>query len=419
MKPILSYPTLLIAWRFIASKKRSTLLSLCGVIFGISFFIITQAQTSGFEEFFIKTIIETNGAIRIADRFQNLNQSIATSQNPLKNFSVHLREGNYVAGITYPDELRKGLETFRDVTGISEIVEAQVVAKAGLGTQTAIVNGVRLKDHLKVSGLERQIVKGDLIDFQNSPNGVLLGKRLAERLHVNIGDSINLQAGNEAHSYSIKGMFETGVTDIDKSRIYMNLNEARSLLNKPFGEAIFQISIQDPTKAPLLAQQMEGSFYHHATSWQEREKVWLDVFKALRISAGITVMIIIVIAGLGIFNSLVLIVLDKTKEIAILRSMGYTRYDIISIFLSQGIMILVGGIILGYLTATVSIYAISRIPLRIRGIFSTEHFVVSWDPFHYLLAAFLASIVVVIASYFPARRAANLESAKVLRGISE
>lgn len=412
-------PHLHIAWRFITSKKRSIFLSLCGVIFGISFFIITQAQTSGFEEFFIKTIIETNGAIRIADSFQAPMRSMPTSKDPLENFSVHLREGSYIPGIRYPNALRKGLETFQDVTGISEVIEGQVIVKSGFHHQTAFVNGIELENHLKVSGLAHQIVSGNLIDFQNSPNGILIGKRLADRLHVNVGDTLNLETGREERSYAIKGIFETGVTDIDKARIYLHLNEARSLLNKPFGEAIFQISIQNPNTAGLLAKQIEGAFYHHATSWQEREKVWLDVFKVLRISAGITVMIIIVIAGLGIFNSLVLMALDKTTEIAILRSMGYTHTDIVAIFLSQGLMILTAGILLGCLTASACIYAISKIPLRIRGIFSTDHFVVSWNISHYMLAIVLASLVVIIASYLPARRAARLEPAKILRGIGE
>jgi lipoprotein-releasing system permease protein len=118
------------------------------------------------------------------------------------------------------------------------------------------------------------------------------------------------------------------------------------------------------------------------------------------------------------FNTLVMIVVDKTREIAILRSMGYTRQDITHIFMLQGGIVVVAGVVLGCGAAAAGTYTLSHIPIRIRGIFATDHLVVLWDPWHYVTAALIATVVVLGASYFPARRAARLEPGSIIRGSS-
>jgi lipoprotein-releasing system permease protein len=138
----------------------------------------------------------------------------------------------------------------------------------------------------------------------------------------------------------------------------------------------------------------------------------------LRISAALTISTIILISGLGMFNTLVMIITDKTREIAILRSMGYTRGDITTIFMLLGGVILSLGIVLGWALAAAGTYGLSRIPLRIRGIFASDYFIVRWDVSHYLWAGFIATVVVLVASYLPARRAARLEPGDVIRGSS-
>ena len=108
-------------------------------------------------------------------------------------------------------------------------------------------------------------------------------------------------------------------------------------------------------------------------------------------------------------------VMEKTRDIAILRSMGFKPSDISAVFLWQGAIILVIGIFLGSCVGILSTYGISKIPLRIRGIFSTESFVVNWDLSHYLWAILIAVLFVSIASWIPARRAAKIEPAKIIR----
>lgn len=411
-----------IAVRFLTAKKRSMLMSLAGIVFGVGFFIVTQAQTSGFEDFFIKTILGTNGAIRIEDKFQDTIYAMAAAGHDIgaSQFQVSNREGRkYIEGVENPELLMQALAEFHNVSGASMVVRGSVVADSSFKNDTAQVYGIKLENHLAVSDLEHQIVRGSLEDYRSTPTGLLIGTVLAQRLQITVGDSLILRAGDQQRRYRVCALYETGVSDIDKVRIYMHLGEARSLLKKVTGATFIQVALFDKDRAPQDALQMENVFRHGAQGWQEREKTWLEVFRALRVSSALTVSTIILISGLGMFNTLAMIVIEKTKEIAILRSMGYTRQDISRIFIWLGAIVLVFGTALGWAFGASVTYGVSKLPIRIRGIFTTDSFVVAWSIWHYVAATVTATVVVMTAAIIPARRAARLEPGDIIRGTSQ
>ena len=266
-----------------------------------------------------------------------------------------------------------------------------------------------------------QIVRGagSVEDFRTTPQGLLVGKVLADRLQLSPGDSLILQAGTEQRRYRVSALYETGVSDIDRVRIYMHLGEARSLLKKTSGASFIQVTLFDRDRAPQDAAKMEQVLRHGAKGWQEREKTWLEVFRALRVSSALTVSTIILISGLGMFNTLAMIVIEKTKEIAILRSMGYTRSDISRIFIWLGAIVLVMGTVGGWIMGAGVTYGVSKLPIRIRGIFSADSFQVYWSIWHYVVATLTAAVVVMTAAVIPARRAARLEPGDIIRGTSQ
>src|SRR5207247_1435333 len=145
-------------------------------------------------------------------------------------------------------------------------------------------------------------------------------------------------------------------------------------------------------RAPALASHFEKLFQHDASSWQEREQSTLQLFLTLRMSVAITVSLIILLAGFGIFNVLTMSVLAKIKEIAILRSMGYRRVDIGAIFLWQGAMIAVAGSVVGCLLGALMTWGVSHIPFRILGLLYADHFLVTLEVRDY----FLADLLVII-----------------------
>src|ERR1041384_3318260 len=133
-------------------------------------------------------------------------------------------------------------------------------------------------------------------------------------------------------------------------------------------------------------------------------------------SVGITVSLIILLAGFWIFYVLNVWGLRELKEIALLRSMGDRRRDISAIFLWQGALIAAAGSLLGCLLGALMTWGVSHIPIRLRGLLYTNYFLVTWDWRHYVLATLLAILAVFIASYVPARRAAELPPVVTIRG---
>ena len=415
-------PNLLIALRFLTAKKRAMLMSLSCIVLGVGLFVITQATTSGFERFFIRTILGTNGAIRIADKLQDtmgLMQAAGWDAGE-SSFIIANREGRkYIEGVEEPRLLIEALRNFGNVAGISQVVTGNTRAESSFKSESATIYGIDINDHLEVSDLERQIVRGDLADYRVMPLGVLIGRVLAERLRLDPGDSLTLEVRDQLRRYTVAAIYETGVGDIDKQRIYMHLREARSILKMTNDATFLQVGLFDPNRAPQDSFIMEETLGHSATSWQEREKTWLEVFRALRISSAITVSVFTLIAGLAMFNTLAMIVMEKTKDIAILRSMGYTRDDVLRIFMWQALIVLAIGTVLGALLGAAGTYAVSAVPVRIRGIFATDTFIVAWSIWHYVAAVLTAVVMVVVASLIPARRAARLEPGDIIRGTAQ
>jgi lipoprotein-releasing system permease protein len=408
-------PNLRIAYRFLTAKKRAMFMSLSCTILGVGLFIVTQATTSGFERFFTKTILGINGAIRIEDKIQDTMRSMAAAGGGDSYFSR--RDGvKYLEGIEEPQALVEVVRTFANVRGVSAVVRGNVQITSAFKTEDAQVFGIRLEDHVRVSDLAEQITNGQLDDFRNSPTGALVGRVLADRLQLAVGDSFQVAARGASRRVRVSAIYETGYREVDKTNIYLHQPEARSLLKRPSGATFLQISLEDPNRAPADAARMEEVLRHQVKPWQEREKTWLAVFRALRISTMITVSVFTLIASLAMFNTLAMIVLEKTKDIAILRSMGYERRDVTRIFLWQAGIVLAIGAVIGALFGAGVTWLVGQVPLPINGIFKTDRFIVTWDVNHYLGAIATAVVMVMIASLIPARRAARLEPGDIVRG---
>ena len=412
-------PNFRIALRFLTAKKRAMLMSLSCIILGIGLFVVTQATTSGFQGFFIKTILGTNGAILIQDKLQATNKGTdAGGYN--SGYEIKQKEGQkYVEGIDYPNQLALAVKKFNNVAAVSQILRGTVTIRSSFRDQTGQAYGINLEDHLRVSDLGAQIVQGSLSDFRVQQGGALVGRVIADKLQLEVGDTFEMVYLGIVHHYKLSAIYQTGVNDIDSVRIYILMSEARALFKKPTGATYLQVSLIDKDRAREDAVVMSNALQHSAAAWQDREKSWLGVFRAFRIATGITVSVFTLIAGLAMFNTLAMIVLEKTKEIAILRSMGYTRHDISRIFLWQAAIVLAIGMVLGCAVGALITYAVSQVPLPITGIFTSHKFLVQWSRWHYVEAVSTAVVMVMLASLIPSRRAARLEPGDIIRGTAQ
>ncbi len=408
-------PSLYIGMRFTISRKRALLFSLLGVVLGVAFFVCLQAQTQGFEQYFIKTILGTSGAIVISDRFQ----ARYTSFNNVEGGTVlsGQQRRKYYEGITDAAEIMRVARQFTNVLACAPLVQGTASARGDFQSEVVTLQGIDLEAHLRATALGSSIISGNLATFRINPAGVIMGSLLADKMQLKVGDNLTLLgSGTEKKTMTLCAISRSGNNIIDERRAYVTTRVAQELLEKPSMVSQIIVTLRDPDRAPQLADHFERLFGHRARSWQEREAGNLQVFSTLRLSAAITMSLIIVLAGALIFNTLTMTVLDKVREIAILRSMGYRRLDITVIFVFQGFIIATLGSLLGAGAGALLTYGISQIPIKVRGILYTDRFLVAWSANHYLFAAGIAFVAVLTASYFPARRAANLAPVDILRG---
>ena len=323
----------------------------------------------------------------------------------------------YYEGITDADVVMRVIREFSNVIATAPVLEDNATIQSDFQSEVVRLEGIDLDAQLQTTDLRSYMIAGDLGDFRQKSSGLLLGSLLAQKLGVQVGNTISIMApGGETRSFEVCGIFRTGDNLIDEKRGFVHLRVAQSLFRKPSEVSYILVKLRDPDRAPQLAAHLEQLLQHRSRSWQEREHGNLQIFKAIRYSAAITVSTIIVLAGFGIFNILTLMVIEKVREIAILRSMGYRRGDISAIFLWQGLLVAVIGSTFGCILGALLTWGVSRIPIKMRGFFSTEHFLVYWSWYHYLAAIGIAFVGVFLASYFPARRAAKLAPVTILRG---
>lgn len=409
-------PPLYIALRFLFHRKRAFILSLSGVVFGVAIFICTQAQTQGFAKRFIDSTLGSNGAVILRAQFRPNYNTLIVQPKTSNGIAARRR---YFEGITNASEIMRISRRFSNVVSCAPVLRGSVSARAGFESATVDLFGIDPALHLRTTDLGQQIIAGSFDDFRNNPTSTILGSRLAESLGVSVNDAVQLLSpSGEYWRFTVAAIARSGVGSVDINRAYCHAKIAQKLLHKPYPASMIIYKLREPERAPALAEHFEQLFQHDSQSWQEREQANLQLFLTLRMSTAITVSLIILLAGFGIFNVLTMTVLSKVKEIAILRSMGYSRGDISAIFLWQGGLIAAAGSVIGCIFGALLTLAISHIPLRVRGLLFTNYFPVASDWRHYLWATLLAIIAVAIASYVPARRAAELPPVATLRGSS-
>src|SRR3954453_1320058 len=169
-------PPLYIAMRFLTHRKRALLLSMSGVVFGVAFFICTQAQTQGFAKYFIDSTIGSNGALVIRSRFQSKSGSLV----PSKMAKADTARRQFFEGIKNPSEIMRVSRQFSNVAACSPVLRGNLNARADFQSATVDLFGIDPALHVQTTNLARQLIDGSFDDFRNRPNSLILGSKLAD-----------------------------------------------------------------------------------------------------------------------------------------------------------------------------------------------------------------------------------------------
>ena len=288
------------------------------------------------------------------------------------------------------------------------MVSGSGLALRGEASQAIALMGVDLDRYDRVVGLRAKVVSGSA---RLAPGEAVIGRELAQDLGVRVGDRLTVQTGSVSGSVSdsvrVTALVDLGVKDLNRRTVIVPLRAAQSLLALPGGA-----TLKDVWVAQTLARELQSQFPYKIESWQESNAQLVSALNAQSISTSIIRGVVLAVVVLGIASVLVVSVVQKGREIGILRAMGATRGQVLRVFLVQGAVVGALGSVLGLLLAVALIWVFTHF---VRGSDGLPLFSIALPLPMALQIALIASVCGVLAAVAPARRAAALDPAQAIR----
>jgi lipoprotein-releasing system permease protein len=409
-----------ISVRYFLSHKRQSLVCIAGVTISVMMFITMLAMMQGFRDKFIIETVESSGHITVHDEPRETESKILgrvyTNPNALLVVE-HTKPRDNVKKIKNSAGLMAQLRRMHGIIAVAPQVEGDVIATYGTKTITAGIFGIEPEQQLQVTTIGKDIVEGDFNRLRTTADGVILGRGLADLLGARLNDQISLSSNTGGHTTSrVVGIFATGVTPVDYGRAYMLINSAQTLLDKKNVVNEIVVRTDDYTRAKEYAAQIESIAGYKTESWQESNANFLKIFAIQTIITYIITGALLVVAAFGVLNILIMAVLERVNDIAILKSIGLSRQDITMIYVFQGMMIGLIGSVLGEIIGKLAIEGLRRLPIQMEGLVRAEGLLMSESRGMYVSAFVSSMLIVLLAAVYPARRAAKYDPVEVIRG---
>ncbi len=409
---------ILIGLRYLKSKRRQAVISLItlissgGVAVGVMALIVVLSVMSGFEKDLRDKILGTNAHV------------------------VLLRFGE--GGMTEVESLLPRIDRLPHVIGAAPFTLHQVMLTSRHGVMGAVLRGIDPKQERQVTDLARNMKEGTLDDLHRVGEGIILGKSLAASLGVGVGEPVNVVSPvgggvtplgmvPRVKQFTLVGVFEAGMYEYDAGLAYVPIEAAQAFFRMDQSVTGVEIKLDDIYLAPQVAGELqeEVGFPFYTRTWMEMNKNLFSALKLEKTVMFVILVMIVLVAAFGIVSTLTMVVMEKTKEIAILKSMGATAAGIMRIFMVEGIVIGTVGTFLGLIGGLVVTTNLDRIVSFIERLFGINAFpgdVYFLDRLPHqvnapdVVAVMIVSLVIsFLATLYPSWQASRLDPVEALR----
>lgn len=409
---------LFIGLRYLQARRRETFISLItvisvlGVMIGVMTLNVVMAVMTGFEE-------------TLRDRLLGINAHIALvkSGEPMSDY----------------ERLAQKVAQEPGVVAVSPTIYGQVMLTSGSRVSGVVVRGVdpdRVNSVVNVQGFVRE---GSLAALKTQHPiqvddrkvflpGIILGERLANQLGVFIGSPVQVVSplGSptaigvipKVRRFVVVGLLKTGMSEIDSTLVFMGLVEAQKFFDLGNAVTNIELRVRNVNQSREIADQIQRDFGfpYFAEDWT---RLWPNLFSALQLEKTVYFLVLLLMVLIGAFNivsTLVMVVMEKKKDIAILRSMGASQRSIRKIFLLKGCLIGIVGTILGVVLGLLVCALISQYQFKLPdGVFLISTVPVRIYFSNFILVGFASFVVCLLASIYPARQAAKLDPVEIIR----
>jgi lipoprotein-releasing system permease protein len=405
----------MIALRYLRSRRKTGFVSviagfsLLGIMLGVATLIVVMSVMNGFHKELLDKIVGINGHI-----------FLQAADAPLTDYNDVTKAVAKVPGVDLAIPLIEG------AAGVSSPYN-----QAG-----ALVRGISEADIKKLPGIVGNIRVGTLDGFDQA-GGVAIGQRLAENLSLRVGDKITILTAKGAQtpfgvaprikSYPIVATFQIGMAEFDNLFVYMPLPEAQAFFNRENEASVIELFLRDPENIDAMREKIEAVVARPIimTDWRERNKTFFDALNVERNVMFIILTLIVLVAALNIISGLIMLVNDKSRDIAILRTIGATRGAVMRVFLITGASIGVAGTLAGFclgLLIASNVETIREILNHLfhANLFPAELYFLSRlpsivDPRDVAAVVSMTLTLSVLATIYPSWRAARLDPVEALR----
>lgn len=414
---------LFIGLRYLKAKRKSTFISIitfistAGVALGVMALIVVLAVMTGFENDLKEKILGTNAHI-----------VVIRSGAPMENYHAVMEK----------------LKGFKGVQAATPFIYNQVMLSSGKNVSGVVLRGIDVATDRQVTRLSTSLVEGSIDGLDpemgqgaDTTPGLMVGKELAKHLNLFLGDKVNVISpmGNitplgmmpRMKPFRVTGIFNTGMFEYDSTLAYVSLNQAQRFFD--LGDTVtgIQLKVEDVYGTDTLARsinlEMGKDFY--ARDWMQMNKNILFALKTEKIVMFIILTLIVLVAAFGIASTLFMVVMEKTRDIAILKSMGAPASSIMKIFVLEGLIIGVIGTFLGVasgLLLALNLEQVINVIQKVTGqnffskdIYYLDRFPSQVIPSDVLLISVTAVLISFLATLYPAWQASRMLPAEALR----
>ena len=401
---------LFIALRYLKSKKRhkgisfNALISTGGVALGVMALLVVLSVMSGFHEDLQKKILGVNAHVIILD---------------------------YRGTIGKYDDVIKKLEDEKEISSFAPFVLGQVMVSSGKKAHGVFLKGIKPEMESKTTDVFKYIKEGNPEDLspKNGTPGIIIGKELSRSLGVFTGDTINIVSPfgeigplgvlPKVKPFRVAAIFEVGMFEYDSNLVFTDIKPAQEFFGIDKGITGIELRVKDIYKASTTRERLQEKlkFPYYAKDWMQMNRNLFSALKLEKFAMFIILVLIILVASFNIVSTLIMNVIEKSREIAILKAMGATNKGIMTIFMLQGLLIGIVGTIIGVscgylLNYVLDTYQIIKLP---PDVYYLSHLPVKMKLFDFLVVSLSAVTISFLATIYPARQAAKLNPVEPLR----
>jgi len=413
--------TISIAKALLLARWKQTLVAAVGVTFSITMFIALLSFMAGLNDLLDGLVLNRTAHIRLYNEIQaNKNQPV--NKSPLYkdnyNFIKSVKPTNARLQIYNSGAIIRTLKKDTRVLGIAPKIMTPVFFNEIAINVAAVVNGIDVKNETKLFYFNDYLIEGASDDIEKISNSIILGKGLANQLSANVGDRVQVSNTNgEIFQLKVVGLYQTGIQELDKTQSYTSIATVQKLMGVPNTYITdIQLKLKKIPEAPAIAKEFTKLFEIDAIDIQTANAQFeTGSFIRTLISYAVGV-VLLVVAGFGIYNILNMMIYEKMDTIAILKATGFSGKDVQTIFLLIAISIgLIGGLV-GLLLGFGLSAIIDQIPFKTASLPTIKTYPISYKLMFYLIGAVFSLITTFFAGWFPASKASKVDPVVIIRG---